>query len=235
MSGAAAIALVITLAAAALIIGVLAVLTRQRVSTPAERTVHATLHTASVAARSLRRGLDADSARSAAPHLRSLTGADGVALYDGEGTLLAADPPGDPLWTPSVMAVCDRTAADSISGQRRVLARDQTPAVVAQPMLDDDGAVIGVLVAANAAEPAPGMLGAIGEVARYAASQLELAELAASRARLDRAEVLALRAQISPHFIYNALNTIASFVRTDPDRARDLILEFADFTRYSFR
>jgi two-component system LytT family sensor kinase len=47
--------------------------------------------------------------------------------------------------------------------------------------------------------------------------------------------VLALRAQISPHFIYNALNTIASFVRTDPGRARELILEFADFTRYSFR
>ncbi len=47
--------------------------------------------------------------------------------------------------------------------------------------------------------------------------------------------MLALRAQISPHFIYNALNTIASFVRTDPDRARELILEFADFTRYSFR
>ncbi len=79
------------------------------------------------------------------------------------------------------------------------------------------------------------MLGAVGEVARYAASQIELAELDASRARLDRAEVLALRAQISPHFIYNALNTIASFVRTDPDRARELILEFADFTRYSFR
>ena len=47
--------------------------------------------------------------------------------------------------------------------------------------------------------------------------------------------MLALRAQISPHFIYNALTTIASFVRTDPDRARELILEFADFTRYSFR
>lgn len=72
-------------------------------------------------------------------------------------------------------------------------------------------------------------------MARYAASQIELAELDASRARLDRAEVLALRAQISPHFLYNSLNTIASFVRTDPDRARDLVLEFADFTRYSFR
>jgi len=79
------------------------------------------------------------------------------------------------------------------------------------------------------------MLGALTEVARYACSQIELAELDASRARLDRAEVRALRAQISPHFIYNALGTIASFVRTDPERARELVLDFADFTRYSFR
>ena len=41
----------------------------------------------------------------------------------------------------------------------------------------------------------------------------------------------ALRAQICPHFVYNALTAIASFVRTDPDRARELLLEFADFTR----
>jgi two-component system LytT family sensor kinase len=52
---------------------------------------------------------------------------------------------------------------------------------------------------------------------------------------MAQAEVLALRAQISPHFVYNALTAIASFVRTDPDRARELLLEFADFTRYSFR
>jgi two-component system LytT family sensor kinase len=49
------------------------------------------------------------------------------------------------------------------------------------------------------------------------------------------AEVRALRAQISPHFIYNSLTAIASFVRTDPERARELLLDFADFTRYSFR
>jgi two-component system LytT family sensor kinase len=49
------------------------------------------------------------------------------------------------------------------------------------------------------------------------------------------AEVRALRAQISPHFVYNSLTAIASFVRTDPERARELLLEFADFTRYSFR
>lgn len=236
MSGAMAVALAVALAAVALIIGVWAVLTRRVVTTPAERTVHATLHTAGLAARSLRKGLDAESALSAAPHLRGLTGADGVALYDADAELLAVDPPSDdPLWTPDTAVVCARVAAESIRGRRRVLDREGSPAVVAQPLLDDGGTALGALVAINTAEPAPGMLGAIGEVARYAASQLELAELDASRARLDRAEVLALRAQISPHFVYNALTTIAAFVRTDPDRARDLILEFADFTRYSFR
>ena len=60
--------------------------------------------------------------------------------------------------------------------------------------------------------------------------QLELAELDASRTRLMEAEVRALRAQISPHFIYNSLGAIAAR-RTATDRARDLLLEFADFTR----
>jgi two-component system LytT family sensor kinase len=49
------------------------------------------------------------------------------------------------------------------------------------------------------------------------------------------AELRALRAQISPHFIYNSLTAIASFTRSDPDHARDLLLEFADFTRYALR
>jgi hypothetical protein len=53
--------------------------------------------------------------------------------------------------------------------------------------------------------------------------------------RLAQAEVRALRAQISPHFVYNALTTISAYVRTDPAQARDLLAEFADYTRYSFR
>lgn len=235
MTQAAGLTMVVAISAVALSLGLLAVLTRRVVSTPAERTVHAALHTASLAARPLRKGLDADSARGAAPHLRALTGSDGLALYGPDGGFLAAAPPGDGIWTATTRTDCLLTARESIDGRRRVLRRGQSPAVVGQPLLDDAGTVLGALVVVNSAEPAPGMLGAIGEVARYAAGQLQLAELDASRARLDRAEVLALRAQISPHFIYNALNTVASFVRTDPDRARELILEFADFTRYSFR
>jgi two-component system, LytTR family, sensor kinase len=232
MSGELAIALTAALVLAAVAAAVIAVRTRRVVATPTERAVHAALHTASLAARALRRGLDSDSAQTAAPFLRGLTGTDGVALFDGDGRLLADDPPEQ---LSAVHDACERVARESISGQRRVMTHADTSVVIAQPLLAEGGDVLGALVVVTTRSPAPGMLGAVGEVARYAASQIELAELDASRARLDRAEVLALRAQISPHFIYNALNTIASFVRTDPDRARELILEFADFTRYSFR
>ncbi|ULE31453.1 sensor histidine kinase [Mycobacterium sp. IDR2000157661] len=233
MSGELALALAAVLIAAAVAAAVFTVRTRRVVATPTERAVHAALHTASLAARALRQGLDTDSAKTAAPFLRGLTGTRGVAVFDADGRMLANDPPDG--WADEVLDACGGAAEQSIAGERRVLTRARTSAVVAQPLLAEDGAVLGVLVVVTDHSPAPGLLGAVGEVARYAASQIELAELDASRARLDRAEVLALRAQISPHFIYNALGTIASFVRTDPDRARELILEFADFTRYSFR
>lgn len=235
MSGELAIALTAALILLAVAAVVLAVRTRRVVATPTERAVHTALHTASLAARALRRGLDTDSAETAAPFLRGLTGTDGLALFDGDGGLLAEDAWDDALWEHDVREACVGAARQSVAGGRRVMTHARTAAVVAQPLIAESGDTLGVLVVVTTRSPGPGMLGAVGEVARYAASQVELAELDASRARLDRAEVLALRAQISPHFIYNALNTIASFVRTDPDRARELILEFADFTRYSFR
>ncbi|KUG58827.1 sensor histidine kinase [Nesterenkonia jeotgali] len=55
------------------------------------------------------------------------------------------------------------------------------------------------------------------------------------RRQLVEAELRSLRAQISPHFIYNSLNAIAASIPTDPVRARELVLDFADFTRYSLR
>jgi two-component system LytT family sensor kinase len=94
--------------------------------------------------------------------------------------------------------------------------------------------LVGTLVA-GAPQATGSLVRAADEVAVWVSGQLELAQLDASRTELMEAEVRALRAQISPHFIYNSLGAIASFVRTDPDRARELLLEFADFTRYSFR
>ncbi|MGH3884975.1 MAG: histidine kinase, partial [Pseudonocardiaceae bacterium] len=50
-----------------------------------------------------------------------------------------------------------------------------------------------------------------------------------------RTELRTLRDQISPHFLNNTMSTIAAFVSTDPPRARDLLIVFAEFARYSLQ
>lgn len=64
-------------------------------------------------------------------------------------------------------------------------------------------------------------------------AQLQLSELAGSARAAASAELKALQAEIEPHFLFNCLNTIASFIRTDPDRARELVLAFADYCRWT--
>lgn len=44
-------------------------------------------------------------------------------------------------------------------------------------------------------------------------------------------ELKALQSQINPHFLFNTINTIASFIRTEPEKARVLLREFATFYR----
>src|SRR4029079_809098 len=63
----------------------------------------------------------------------------------------------------------------------------------------DGGKADGALVAFSEGPVAPGLVQAALETGRWAATQLALAELDSSRARLAQAEVRALRAQISPH------------------------------------
>lgn len=58
--------------------------------------------------------------------------------------------------------------------------------------------------------------------------QYELNELAKEA---SKAEIKALRAQIHPHFLFNALNTIASFCRINPSKARELILNLSNYFR----
>jgi two-component system LytT family sensor kinase len=98
----------------------------------------------------------------------------------------------------------------------------------------DGDTVVGSVVAYGRGRSAM-LVRAVEEVARWVSGQVELASADVARTRLMEAELRALRAQISPHFIYNSLTAVASFTRSDPDRARELLLEFADFTRYALR
>ena len=71
------------------------------------------------------------------------------------------------------------------------------------------------------------------DLADQLSAQLSLSELAGSAHAAASAEIQALQAQIEPHFLFNCLNTIASFIRTDPGRARELVLAFADYCRWT--
>jgi two-component system sensor histidine kinase LytS len=68
-------------------------------------------------------------------------------------------------------------------------------------------------------------------LARVLSTQLELSELERQTELATRMELKALQAQINPHFLFNTINTIASLIRTDPGRARELLREFAAFYR----
>ncbi|NEA23238.1 sensor histidine kinase [Actinomadura bangladeshensis] len=201
---------------------------------PARRATFEMLHTASRAAPAFRAGLTEQGAQKAARHLRALLDCRALAITDGE-RLLAWD------------GEHDHHAAEGLSHAGVTLGNGRTQVhdvacdridcpirrVVVVPLATDDR-VVGALAAYGEDVPA-GLIRAAEEVAQWVDAQLELAELDHSRALLMEAEMRALRAQISPHFIYNSLTTIASFVRSDPERARELLLEFAGFTRYSFR
>lgn len=62
-------------------------------------------------------------------------------------------------------------------------------------------------------------------------TQLELQDIQTKNQLLATAEIRRLQNQINPHFLFNALNTIASFTRTKPDRARNLLSELAMYMR----
>lgn len=210
---------------------------RTPLGTEADRATFRTLHTASLAGPALREGLTPASAERSVRHLRTLLGAPALALTDTQGLL---------AWDGVSSHHADRVpglaTATVEKGTTRVYGRadlecDQpgcpVRSAIVTPLTVDERLVGTLQVYAPGATA--GLARATDEVAQWVSGQLELAELDASRRRLMEAEVRALRAQISPHFIYNSLGAIASFVRTDPERARELLLEFADFTRYSFR
>jgi len=49
-----------------------------------------------------------------------------------------------------------------------------------------------------------------------------------------RMEMAFMQAQIKPHFLFNSLNTIGSFIETEPYRAQDLLGEFSTYLRFGF-
>ena len=45
------------------------------------------------------------------------------------------------------------------------------------------------------------------------------------------AELYHLRQQLQPHFLFNSLNSISSLIKNQPEKAREMVLQLADFLR----
>ena len=210
---------------------------RRRFVSPVDRATYQTLHTVSLATRSLRDGLTPEGATRATRHLRPMLGSAAVAITDTAATLswegVGSHHRADVRAHAEPVLTSGRTL---VLTERDITCSDPDCPIrsgVFAPIVADDRVV--ATLAAYGGTTSAGLVRATEELARWISTQIELAELGRQRTRVMEAELRALRAQISPHFIYNCLAAIASFVRTDPDRARELLLEFADFTRYAFR
>jgi two-component system, LytTR family, sensor kinase len=211
----------------------------RRVLDPGGASMQRAVHAATTILPELRRGLTAESAGAAAPALLVLVGADAVAVA-GPDQLLACEGSGSehhragdaletlvPARREDRVHVEPRLSCDAPGCPLR-------SAIVAP--LTVRGRRVGVLVALY---ERPGRVRleesrVVAEAAALVSAMVELSELEAQGERLARAELRALRAQISPHFIYNALAAVAAFIHSRPEEARELLIEFSEFIRYAF-
>ncbi|PXY20365.1 sensor histidine kinase [Prauserella sp. PE36] len=161
-------------------------------------------------------GLSGPRVRAAAKGIRRLLAADGVGLADLSANLVVAG-----------TLPRDVDTAAMVDEVLHTESRCRRAEVVAEPLVVHDE-LAGVLVVAGTARMA-----ALREVASVLVAALERSLLEESAEQAAEAELRALRAEISPHFVYNALTVIASLVRPDPARSRELMLDFADYIRYS--
>ena len=62
---------------------------------------------------------------------------------------------------------------------------------------------------------------------------MEISKIEKIENEKKKSEIKALQRQINPHFLFNALNTITSFIRINPDKARNLIINLSTYMRYN--
>lgn len=73
---------------------------------------------------------------------------------------------------------------------------------------------------------------AIG-LAQIISTLMEVSRVEQIKEEANKAELKALQTKINPHFLFNALNAIASTTRRNPDKARELIISLSGYMRYN--
>jgi two-component system LytT family sensor kinase len=76
----------------------------------------------------------------------------------------------------------------------------------------------------------------LGEgIARLLSNQVLAGTIEEQKQLLAQSEIKLLQAQINPHFLFNALNTLAAVIRRDPEDARQIVHYLSTFFRKSLK
>nr|WP_202898557.1 sensor histidine kinase [Limisalsivibrio acetivorans] len=72
-------------------------------------------------------------------------------------------------------------------------------------------------------------------IAELLSTQLLLSKYEEQKNLLVKSELKLVQAQVNPHFLFNTLNTIGSVIRTNPEKARELIIHLSSFFRSNLK
>ena len=203
-----------------------------------------------VAERTLRllaRGIDRRTAGELAGIIKEETGVAAVGVTDTERVLgwtgMGADHhlPGNPIASPYTRQSIAENAVVFADGVRQSYDCTVSPACQLASMviapLQVDGVVVGTV---QLFEPRDrrflNMNKSLGEgLAALLSSQLVIARYQEQKSLLVMSELKLAQAQVNPHFLFNALNTIIAILRRDSDRARELLVHLSQFFRKNLK
>ncbi|MBI5206572.1 MAG: histidine kinase [Candidatus Firestonebacteria bacterium] len=202
---------------------------------------HETLKIANKTLPYLRTGLNPETAQMTVKLIMNITDVEAVAITDKDRVLafegLGSDhhTSGAPILTRSTRYVLKKGKPYIINNKKDIgcpIADCPLVSAVVAP-LRCKNEIVGTLklYQSKKREINPSKVSLSIGLANLLSVQMELAEVGKLEQLTVQAELRALQAQINPHFLFNTLNTIASFYRTQPELARQLLIKFADFFR----
>ncbi|WP_180124824.1 sensor histidine kinase [Rhodoferax sp. BLA1] len=196
----------------------------------------------------LRSGFNSDTSHQVARIIYEETGVGAVAITDTQNLLafigIGSDHhlPGTPInsaLTQRAIANNEVVYADGNEVAYRCSINPKCPlaASLIIPLLGEENHVIGTV---KLYEPRTRLFStinrALGEgIARLLSNQILAGHYMRQRELLAQSEIKLLHAQVNPHFLFNALNTLSAVIRRDSERACHLVLNLSTFFRNNLK
>ena len=192
-------------------------------------------------------GFNRQTADEMAKIIREETGVSAVAITDTERVLSFVGVgsehhfPDQPIESPLCKQAIDENKvvfADGIHHRFNCSISERCPlsSALVVPLTMDDSVVGTIKLYEAGNKRFLNMNKSLGEgIARLLSSQLLLSRYEQQKNLLVTTELKLLEAQVNPHFLFNALNTIIAILRKDSDRARELLIQLGAFLRKNLK